>query len=109
MRDPLLLTGAVLLAITGMGWLALAMEAHWLQVSGTRGPAPRTRTRLRLLGAAAITTSLALCLAVDHATMAVLVWIMALAGAALLIAFTLAHRARWLRALVPLRRGPIGD
>lgn len=104
MRDPLLLTGAVLAALAGMGWLALAMEAHWPQVFAARGPTPRTATGLRVLGAAAIVISLLLCLYVDHATMAVLVWIMVLAGAALTIAFTLARRAHWLRVLLPLRR-----
>lgn len=103
MRDPLLLAGALACAIAGMGWLALAMEAHWPQVFGARGPVPRTANVLRSLGAGAIVASLALCLAVDHATMAVLVWIMALAGAALMIAFTLAHKAQWLRLLVPRR------
>ncbi len=103
MRDPLLLSAALVAALAGMGWLALAMEAHWPQVFAARGPTPRTSRMLRVLGAAAIVTSLVLCLCVDHATMAVLVWIMALAGAALAIAFTLARRAHWLRVLLPPR------
>ncbi len=109
MRDPLLLVGALACAIAGMGWLALAMEAHWPQVFGARGPAPRIANLLRTLGAGAIVASLMFCLAVDHATMAVLVWIMALAGAALTIAFTLAHKAHWLRLLMPLRTGSRTD
>ena len=43
----------------------------------------------------------ALCLGADHATMAVLVWFMALAGAALAVAFTLSWRPQWLRFLAP--------
>ncbi|WP_420884945.1 DUF3325 family protein [Achromobacter piechaudii] len=35
----------------------------------------------------------------DHASMATLVWVMSLAVAAASVAFTLAWRARWLRAL----------
>lgn len=104
MRDPLLLSAALVAALAGMGWLALAMEAHWPQVFMARGPTPRTARWLRVLGAVAIVASLVLCLCVDHATMAVLVWIMALAGAALAIAFTLARRAHWLRVLLPPRR-----
>ena len=45
--------------------------------------------------------SLALCLAVDHASMAALVWVMGLAASALAVAFTLTWRPRWLAALMP--------
>ena len=45
--------------------------------------------------------ALALCLRADHASMAVLVWVMTLSGAALLVAFLLAARPRWLRLLAP--------
>ncbi len=104
MRDPLLLAGALVLAVAGMGWLALAMDAHWPQVYGARPRAAATAPRLRLLGAAALLVSLLLCLAVDHATMAALVWVMALTGAALAVAFALARRAHWLRILLPAVR-----
>ena len=40
-------------------------------------------------------------LVADHAPMGVLVWTMAVAGAALAIALTLAWRARWLALLAP--------
>ena len=59
------------------------------------------RAVVALLGASALAAGLVLCLAVDHASMAVLVWVMALAGAALVVAFTLAWRARWLGILAP--------
>ena len=45
----------------------------------------------------ALLASLLLCLRADHASMAVLVWVMSLAAAALLVAFTLAWRPHWLR------------
>ena len=47
-----------------------------------------------------LAAALALCLAVDHASMASLVWSMALAGAALAVAFTLSWRPRALGVLV---------
>lgn len=96
-----MLLGALLASVCGFAWLALAMEPHWRQV---RGDAPRSRRAvvvLRVLGAASLFASLLLCLKVDHASMASLVWIMSLAAAALIIAFTLAWRPRllaWLAA-----------
>lgn len=99
MPDAVLLAVAVLAAVAGMGWLALAMEGHWAQVRGTSGPGPAGVRRLRVLGMGALAASLALCLAVDHASMAALVWVMALAAAALLVALALGFRPRWLRLL----------
>lgn len=100
MREALLLAAALLAATAGMGWLALALQAHWEQVHGaTEGCSPGAARLLRALGAGALAASLALCLAVDYASMAVLVWVMALAGAALAVAFTLSLRPRWLRPL----------
>lgn len=95
-----LLAVAVAACVAGMGWLALAMPAHAQQVWGAAA-SPATVRVLRVLGAHALAVSLVLCLAVDHASMAVLVWVMALAGAALAVAFTLSWRAHWLRVLAP--------
>jgi hypothetical protein len=98
-----MLVAALLACIVGFGWLALAMEPHWRQV---RGDVPISRgvvTVLRVLGAAALLVSLLLCLQVDHVSMASLVWVMALASAALIITFTLAwrpHTLAWLVAWV---------
>lgn len=91
---------AYLLCFAGFGWLALAMDAHWRQVRRDRLPALGWRHALRMLGAAALALALAACLAADHATMAVLVWVMLLAAAALSVAFTLSWRPRWLAPLV---------
>jgi hypothetical protein len=105
--DALLLLLAVVANIAGLGWLALAMDVHWEQARGpvpaTRGPVPATRGTVRLLrvlGVSGLAASLLLCLRVDHASMAALVWFMTLAGAALTIAFTATWRARWLGLLV---------
>lgn len=95
-----LLCAAVLCAVTGMGWLALAMAVHAEQAWG-RVPSARALRTLRVLGSVSIVASLAFCLAADHATMAVLVWTMSLTGGALLSAFVLSSRPHWLRLLAP--------
>jgi hypothetical protein len=100
MPDALLHAGALLAVLAGLGWLALAMEVHWAQAMGAAPRSPGTARRLRVQGALAQMAGLALCLAVDHPSLAVLVWTMALAGAALAIAFTLSWRPHWLRVLV---------
>ncbi len=95
-----LLAGALLACVLGMGWLALAMPVHAQQAWG-RQPSVANQRALRWLGAVGLLAALLLCLGADHPTMAVLVWIMALALAAVLTAFTLAWRPRWLRVLAP--------
>lgn len=100
MVDALLLTAAAIAALAGFGWLALGMDVHWAQVHGA---APHRARGLRVGSAAALALSLGLCLGVDHPTMAVLVWLMLLAGAAVAIAMTLSSRPQWLRRLWPAR------
>lgn len=95
-----LLLAAVSSAFAGMAWLALSMPVH-AQQAWDRTPAPATLRVLRWIGAVAIAGSLLLCLRADHASMAVLVWVMASTGGALLVAFTLSSRPRWLRVLAP--------
>lgn len=98
MREVVLLTAALLACTVGTGWLALAMEGHWGQVR--EGPATRAQVlRLRVLGAAGLAGSLALCMTADHASMAALVWVMALGASALTVALTLTWRPGWMRAL----------
>ena len=100
MPESLLLAAAVAANIAAMGWLALSMEVHWEQARGSDALPRRTAVQLRWLGGLGLVASLLLCLAVDHASMASLVWFMTLAGAALGIAFTLSWRPRMLRLLV---------
>ncbi|WP_311220725.1 MULTISPECIES: DUF3325 domain-containing protein [unclassified Acidovorax] len=101
MPDALLLTLALIASTLGLAWLALSMEVHWEQVRGAGAALPRrTAVVLRWLGAVALVASFALCIAVDHPSMASLVWFMSLAGGALATAFTLTWRAHWLRPLV---------
>ena len=100
MHDALTLLIALAVCAAGMGWFALSMETHWQQVRG-RTPLSFAMSRLlRVLGTVALAVSLALCLKVDSASIAVLVWVMAVAGAALAVAFTLSWRARMLGVLV---------
>lgn len=95
-----LMTAALLTSVVGMGWLALAMPVHASQ-AWDRPPSTTALKVLRWLGVLSLLVALCLCLAVDHASMASLVWVMAMAFAALLVAMTLAMRPRWLRILAP--------
>lgn len=96
----LFLLAAVVTSIAGMGWLALSMRTHARQ-AWELSPTPSALRRLRWLGGFSIVITLVLCLQVDHASMAVLVWIMALSAASLLTAFVLSSRPRWLGRLAP--------
>jgi len=104
MHDPAsagwLLAAALVACLAGMGWLALGMDVHARQAWG-RGLSPVETRSLRGLGWLALAAGLCLCLRVDHPSMAALVWVMALAGSALAVAFVLAWRARWLGVLAP--------
>lgn len=95
-------------SVAGLGWLALAIEAHWQQVRGGVVPGRAAVQLLRLLGAAGLMLSLWACLRADHATMAALVWVLTLTAAALTVTFTLSWRPRlllplafWLPATAP--------
>ncbi len=98
---PLLLHVATLLsAVAGMGWLALAMEVHARQAWGHL-PGRAVTGVLRVLGGLGLGGGLLFALGADHPSMAVLVWVMAMAGAALTVALILAWRPHWLRVLAP--------
>lgn len=100
MSEALLLFLAVLSCATGFAWLALAMEPHWRQVRND-DPLPKSAVSvLRVLGGVALFASLILCSLADHPSMVALVWPMALAVGALLVAFTLAWRPRAFAPLV---------
>lgn len=101
MSEALLLLLAALSAFIGTAWLALTMEVHWQQVSGTAQALPRARRRgLRLAGALGLLASLVLSLVADHATMAALVWVMLLALSAFVVAMLLSWRPQVLRGLL---------
>lgn len=98
--DALWLLAATGACLVGTVWIALAMPVHWAQV---RGPALRSRRAgiaLRVAGALCQLLSLAICLVVDHASMAALVWIMSLTGAAFVTAMLLSWRPACLWPMV---------
>ncbi len=96
------LVAAMALSGAGMGWFALAMPAHWQQVFAE--PAARSpRGALRTLGAAAVLASAGCCLQADHASIAVLVWIMLNTGAGVAVTMALARRPELLRSLLPFK------
>lgn len=95
-----MLIAAVISNAVGLAWLALAMDTHWQQVRGPQRPTLGAARILRTLGALALLLSLVLCFKADHASMAPLVWVMALAAGALAIAFVLAWRPRILLPLI---------
>jgi len=99
-REGLMLSAALVSSLAGVAWLAVAMHVHWRQVRGPQPLTRRTALMLRALGVSALSLSLVLCLAADHATMACLVWVMSLAGSALAVAFTLAWRPSVLQLLI---------
>ncbi len=101
MPDELSLVAAFLVSIAGMGWFALSLDVHWRQVHGDARRKLATTPRLRAIGTAGLIISLALCLVVNHASMASLLWVMTLTAAALIIAIVLTWRAQWLRWLAP--------
>ncbi len=102
MPEALWLVIAAMLALAGMGWLALAMEVHWGQVMHSPAEAAAgSRRLLRVLGLTALPLSLLACLMADRPSMAVLVWVLLLAGSAVAVAMTLARRPQALRALWP--------
>ena len=105
MPDEFWLSAALVLAVLGMGWLALAMDVHWKQVCAATPRSRRAAIVLRCFGFFALTTALVLCLLADTATMAVLVWMMLLALSAALIAFLLSWRPVLLAPLAAFKSG----
>lgn len=95
---------AIFATMLGMASLSLSLPNHWRQVTGieTSLPSPSEQRGLRIFGYLSLILSLVLCLAVDHPTMAVLVWVMLLALAAKGVASILTWRQHWLKPLVSL-------
>lgn len=103
MRDAtaVLLATATLLCLVAFAWLALSLDVHWQQVHGRARAVPGARRAQRVLGYVALLGSLLVCLIADHASIAVLVWVMLLPVCAATVAMTLAWRPAWLRVLWP--------
>lgn len=102
MAEAVWLLLATVAAVVGMAWLALSLDSHWRQVvdGGDAASRPsKSRSALRLTGALSLFAALLFCLRADHASMAVLVWIMLVAASAIAVAMTLSWQPRWLRLL----------
>ncbi len=91
---------ALLSCVTGFAWLALSMETHWRQLRAGQPLPAAAVVRLRWLGSVALAVSLLCCLVADHPSMAVLVFAMTLAAAALIVAFTFTWQPRVFAPLV---------
>lgn len=103
MPDALCLLLACALSVTGMGWIALSMEVHWGQVMHRHAEdAIGVRRSLRWVGAASLLLALVVCLLTDRPSMAVLVWVMLLAGSAMAIGMALSWRPRWIGGLAKI-------
>lgn len=83
----------------GIAWFALSLDVHWRQVVAADTKAAAPAASLRLAGALSLAASFVFCLNADHASMAVLVWIMSLAANAVLVAMILAWQPQRLRVL----------
>lgn len=106
MADALILCLAALFSLTGMGWLALSLEVHWRQIFGRKALLSAAKANgLRLVGWSSLLLSAVFCFIADRPSMAVLLWVMLLAGAAASIALLLAWRAHWLRPLAFWAKG----
>lgn len=102
MTEALWLIAAVISTLVGMGWLALAYDTHWQQVFPKHTVQPLVQ-RLRVAGWTLLLVSAGCCLMADHPSMAVLVWIMLLAVAAMTIAMVLSRQPVLLRVIsVPI-------
>lgn len=93
---------AVFITMLGMACLSLSLPSHWRQVTGieTSLPSPTERLSLRVVGYCSLTVAFLLCLAADHPSMAVLVWVMLLALAAKGVASILSWRQHWFKPLL---------
>lgn len=90
---------ALLLAILGFAWIALAMAAHWRQVWGSRPLSARSKMTLRTAGGLALLLSLICVLTGESLAMSVILWFMLLAAATLIVSLALNRRPSWLTSV----------
>lgn len=100
MTEALWLIAAALAALAGMGWLALTLQTHRKQVLPPGLQQISTR-RLKIVGWSFLLLSAVFSFQADHPSMAVLVWIMLQAFAAMMVAMMLSHRPAMLRLICP--------
>jgi hypothetical protein len=94
MSDGALTSLALVLAIAGMGCLALSIGAHWKQLLGDRRQQRSTKIALRSIGALVLAMSFLCCALADPVSMAALVWPLLCMVAAAIVAALLTVQAR---------------
>ncbi|MHC8339230.1 DUF3325 domain-containing protein [Pseudomonas sp. HLT2-19-2] len=94
---------ALVLAVLGFVWIALALNSHWRQVHGSHHLSAGRKASLRASGSLALLLSLACTLASGSLAMSIMLWVMLLAVATLIVALTLSWRPRWLARFWPAR------
>lgn len=100
MIEALWLIAAAIVALAGMSWLALTLQTHRKQVFPSELQQIATR-RLKVLGWSLLLLSAVFCSQADHPSMAILVWVMLQAVAAMMVAMMLSRRPAMLRLLCP--------
>ncbi|VUD40906.1 hypothetical protein TDB9533_00377 [Thalassocella blandensis] len=100
MFEAMWLILAAVLCLLGMSWISAAMRVHWRQLYPACNSEPNVN-QLRVLGAVAFVLAGLCCLKADHASMAVLVWVMFLTGSAFLVAMVLTKQPALLRVICP--------
>lgn len=103
MLEAFYLSAAAVLSVLGMAWLALSMDVHWAQVKQIPlAESQPPRMVLKVLGYLALLVSLVVCMVADRSSIAALVWIMLMVGAAVAVAFALANRPALLKLIWPI-------
>lgn len=94
MSDGAFLFLALIVAVGGMGALALSNGAHWRQLFPAQEQTRGTTLTLRLVGAFLLAASFLLCTVADPVSMAALVWPMLLTVSAAIVAGGLSLQAQ---------------
>lgn len=100
MTEALWLIASAMAALAGMGWLALTLQTHRKQVFPS-GLQQISNRRLKVGGWSFLLLSAVFSFQADHPSMAVLVWIMLQAFAAMMVAMMLSRRPAMLRLICP--------
>lgn len=90
---------ALLFAVLGLAWIALALPRHWRQVHGSLQLSDCRKSCLGVAGGLALLLSLLCTLAKGSLAMAIMLWVMLLAAATVIVALILSWRPGWLAKL----------
>lgn len=99
MADGVLTAAALAAIYLSFALLALSQEGHWAAVAGAGSASAASLRRARRGGAAGLALGCMLCLAGNGAAFGTLLAVLLLGAGAMGVAFTLAWKPRWLRAV----------